>query len=259
MAAQNGGFIFTLQEEHVTAAIHALAGVANLDVLSRPYILTSDNQQASIFVGQRVPFITNSRITETGQTINTIQYDDIGILLNVTPHINPQGLVTMDVDPSVATLTAQSVPISETANAPVFAKRSAHSRVAIRDGQTIVIGGLMEDRITKGVDKVPLLGDIPILGLLFRRTTEDKTKTELLIFLTPHVALQPERLQAISEAEQAATKIVQDAVEKGAYQEHLKGLQVGASSQPTSSEATPGPPEDQAPTQDRGDPDETRP
>ena len=228
VSAQNSGFIFRLEEENVSAAVRAIAGVAKLDVLSRPYILTSDNQQASIMVGQEVPFITSSRITETGQTINTIQYDDIGIILNVTPHINPQGLVTMDVAPEISTLTGETVPISDTVAAPVFAKRSAQSRVAIRDGQTIVIGGLMEDRLTKSVDKVPLLGDIPVLGLLFRRTIERKTKTELLIFLTPHVALVPDDLEGMSEQEKQGAKIIPDAVEKGAFEEHLKGMKRGA-------------------------------
>ncbi|MFH1731063.1 MAG: type II secretion system secretin GspD [Planctomycetota bacterium] len=241
VADQTGGFIFKLEEKNVTAAIRALAETAKLDVLSRPYILTSDNQQASIMVGQEVPFITNTRTTDTGQTINTIEYDDIGIILNVTPHINPEGLVTMDVYPEISTLTGQTVPISEAVNAPVFAKRSAQSRVAIRDGQTIVIGGLMEDRNTTNVQKVPLLGDIPVLGLLFRRTVEQKTKTELLIFLTPHVAQEPEDLKGMSESEKAGTKVIQNAVEKGAFDEHLKGMERGAAPRPVTPEPEPGP------------------
>jgi len=239
VAAQSGGFMFTMNEHNVTAAIRAIAGIAKLDVLSRPYILASDNQEASIMIGKEVPFITNTRTTDTGQTINTIEYDDIGIILTVTPHINPQGLVTLDVYPEISTLTGETVPISETVNAPVFAKRSAESRVAIRDGQTIVIGGLMEDRNTKSVDKVPILGDIPGLGLLFQRTVEKKTKTELLIFLTPHVAQQPEELKDMSEAEKAGTKAVRDAVEPGGLEEHLRGMSRGAASRPATQETEP--------------------
>ncbi|HAU37954.1 MAG TPA: type II secretion system protein GspD [Phycisphaerales bacterium] len=239
VAAQSGGFMFTMNEHNVAAAIRAIAGIAKLDVLSRPYILASDNQEASIMIGKEVPFITNTRTTDTGQTINTIEYDDIGIILTVTPHINPQGLVTLDVYPEISTLTGETIPISETVNAPVFAKRSAESRVAIRDGQTIVIGGLMEDRNTKSVDKVPVLGDIPGLGLLFQRTVDKKTKTELLIFLTPHVAQQPEELKDMSEAEKAGTKAVRDAVEPGAFEEHLRGMNRGAASQPAKQETEP--------------------
>jgi general secretion pathway protein D len=239
VAAQKDGFSFKLSEENVTAAIHAIAGAGKLDVLSRPYILTSDNQEASIMVGQEVPFITRSQTTDTGQTINTIEYDSVGIILDVTPHINPNGLVTLDVYPEISTQTGDSVPISDTVRSPVFARRYAQSRVAIRDGQTIVIGGLMEDRLTKSVDKVPILGDIPCLGALFSRTIETKTKTELLIFLTPHVALQPDELKEMSEDEKAGLKLVPNAVEPGTYDDHMKGMQRGASTRPACNDDAP--------------------
>jgi len=227
VAAQSNGIMFRVIEEDVSVALRALEEVGKLDVLSRPYILASDNQAASITVGQEVPFIRNTRTTETGQTINTIEYEDIGIILNVTPHINPEGLVIMDVAPEISTLTGDSVPISETLSAPVFAKRSAKSRVAVRDGQTIVIGGLMEDKKTDTIKRVPLLGDIPWLGALFRRTVKETSKTELLIFLTPHVAAEAVALKAMSEDEMAGTRIVPDAVGPGAYEEHLEGLRRG--------------------------------
>jgi general secretion pathway protein D len=227
VAAQATGFMLKVLDGDFTAAIHLLAGVGKLDVLSRPYILTSDNQQASIMVGQEVPFITRSQLTDTGQTINTIEYDDIGIILTVTPHINPDGLVIMDVYPEISALTGQTVPISETVNAPVFARRAAQSRVAIRDGQTIVIGGLMEDRNTDHVDKVPILGDIPWLGAIFSHTTKDKIKTELLIFLTPHVAKVPDDLQGMAASELENSKVIRNSVEPGSFDEHMKGMNAG--------------------------------
>lgn len=226
------GFVFQLNEDNITAAIRALSTVTKLDVLSRPYILTSDNQEAQIMVGQSVPFVTNTQTFDTGAINNSIEYDDIGIILDVTPHINPTGLVTMDVYPEISTLTGDTVPISNSLNAPVFAKRFAQARVAVRDGQTIVIGGLMQDQLTKSIDKVPGLGDIPGLGILFQHKTEKKTKTELLIFITPHVALQPDELKDMSEKEKAGLKIVPQAVEPGAFDEHLKGLDRGASTRP---------------------------
>jgi general secretion pathway protein D len=152
--------------------------------------------------------------------------------LNVIPHINTEGLVIMDVSPEISSLTGTTVPISETVNAPVFAKRSALSRVVIKDGQTIVIGGLMEDRKTETIESLPLLGRIPILRWIFGRTQSTKTKTELLIFLTPHVASQAETLQGMSKDEMEGSKITPRAVEKGAFQEHMKGMERGS--------ATPG-------------------
>jgi general secretion pathway protein D len=231
VAAQTGGGIVRILETDVTAALRALDTVGKLDVLSRPYILTSDNQLASILIGQSVPFITNSRTTELGGTINTIQYDDVGIMLQVLPHINgdgPDAVVIMDVAPEISALTGTSVPISETVNAPVFARRNAFSRVAIRNGQTIVIGGLMEDRKTETISKVPLLGDIPILGHAFKRTQSTKAKTELLIFLTPQVAPTPEVVEDISRSEIQSSKVVPTAVQRGAFQEHMDAMGRGA-------------------------------
>ena len=220
-----GGLVVSVLQKDITATLAALEKVGKLDVLSRPYILSSDNQAASITVGQRVPFITNTRTTETGQTINTIQYQDIGIILKVTPHINPDGLVILDVSPEISALTGTTVPISETVKAPVFAKRSASSRVAIRDGQTIVIGGLMEDKKTEDTRKVPGLGSIPLLGNLFRRNTTEGTKTELLIFLTPHVATEAEQLRELSSLEVERSPGVRQAVKQGTFQEYMKAME----------------------------------
>ncbi len=229
-AAATGGLKVSVLEPHVTATLRALSSEGKLDVLSRPYILASDNQLATITVGQEVPFITNSRITDTGGTINTVQYQDIGIILNVTPHINPDGLVILDVAPEISSLTGTTVPIQAGVEAPVFAKRSADSRVGIPNGQTIVIGGLMEDKKTSTIRKVPILGDIPILSLLFKRTEVTKSKTELLIFLTPHVAAQPTNLRPMSQDEMGGLKLTPNAVQPGTLEEHLDGLQRGKTS-----------------------------
>ncbi|HZL34731.1 MAG TPA: secretin N-terminal domain-containing protein, partial [Tepidisphaeraceae bacterium] len=215
--AANGGLAVSLMETNLNATLHALATEGKLDVLSRPYILASDNQLASITVGQEVPFITNTQLNALGGQTNTITYQDIGIILNVTPHINPEGLVILDVAPEISQLTGSTVSIGSGVDAPVIAKRSALSRVGIQNGQTIVIGGLMEDRKTDTISKVPILGDIPILGELFKRTQTDKTKTELLIFLTPHVAQQPDFLKDMAADEMRGTKLTPNAVSPGMF------------------------------------------
>jgi len=225
--ATNGGFIGTIKETNFTAVLHALQTVGKLDVLSRPYILASDNQLASIIVGQTVPIPTDSRVTDTGQTISSIQYQNIGIILNVTPHINPDGLVILDVNPEISSLSGQSVPTGPGQSAPIFNTRSADSRVGIIDGRTIVIGGLMEDRTTQTLSKVPLLGDIPGLGLLFQHNVTSKSKTELLIFLTPHVASRPDMLSPMSQDELKGTKLTPNAVAPGVFDEHMRGMKRG--------------------------------
>lgn len=233
VAGAVGGLKTRIVEDNYEIFLRALEKTGKLDVLSRPYILASDNQLATITVGQEVPFITNTRLTETGQTINTIQYQDIGIILDVIPHINPDGLVIMDVAPEISALTGTTVPVSANVEAPVFAKRSAQSRVSINNGQTIVIGGLMEDRKTDTVNKVPILGDIPIVGMAFRRSVVSKTKTELLIFLTPHVASNPDALVGISKGEEESAKVVPGAVDRKTYEDHMKAMHRGAATQPT--------------------------
>ena len=237
-AAVNGGLVVNFVESNVNVTLRALATAGKLDVLSRPYILASDNQLASITVGQEVPFITDTRTTDLGQTINTIQYQDIGIILNVTPHINTDGLVILDVAPEISQLTGTTVPISGQVSAPVFAKRSAQSRVGIRDGQTIVIGGLMEDRKTSTVRKIPILGDIPLIGPLFQRIEVTKAKTELLIFLTPHVAQQPEALKPMSQDEIKGTQLTPGAVGPGVFDEHIRGMQRGGNVKPSTQPTT---------------------
>ena len=224
----NGGLAVSILENNLTATFHALAVQGRLDVLSRPYILTSDNQEANILVGQQYPFITDTRTTDTGETINTVNYQNIGISLDVTPHINPDGLVILDVSPQIGDVADTSITITNGVTSPVFDTRTASSRVGVRDGDTIVIGGLMQDQKTQTINKIPILGDIPYLGVLFSRNNVTKTKTELLIFLTPHVAPLPSALPSMARSETSNLKIAPSAVEPGTFQDHLHGMQLGA-------------------------------
>ncbi len=183
----NPGFQVSVTGGDVNFMLRALESQGRLEMLSRPQILASDNQEATINIGQRVPFITNSRITEEGTTINTIEYQDVGILLNVTPRINPDGFVKLEVNPEISALDDSTVPISEGVNAIIVNSRSAETTVTVQDGHTIIIGGLITTTDRDRLNKVPFLGDIPGLGWLFRSTRKVKERTELLIILTPTV------------------------------------------------------------------------
>jgi type II secretory pathway component GspD/PulD (secretin) len=143
----------------------------------------------------------------------------------VTPSINPEGLVIMTVKPEISTTTDETVPISETVNAAVFAKRSSQSRVAVKNGQTIVIGGLMQDQETDSIKKVPLVGDIPVLGGLFKRTIKEKEKTELLIFLTPQVAGESSALKNISEHERSKSKVLNKLDENPDIKDQIENME----------------------------------
>jgi len=212
-------------EGDLDMTISALQESGRLNVLSRPYILTRNNQMATITVGEEVPIPTGSS-QGTATTTTTFDYrDDIGIVLNVTPSINVDGLVNMVVTPQITTRTGETVQISEDLFPEVFATRSADTRVAVRDGQTIVIGGLIEDQITETVRKIPLLGDIPIAGHLFKRTIKEKSKTELLIFLTPHVAKEAADLTPIYEAERSRSTLDKDEKTAEIFRRHMQGMQ----------------------------------
>ncbi|MDP6045994.1 MAG: type II and III secretion system protein, partial [Phycisphaerae bacterium] len=137
-----------------------------------------------------VPFVTNSRVTDQGSVFNTIQYEDVGIILETTPRINPEGEIKLEVKAEISSISdSDSVEISEGVNAIVLNNRSATTTVTVKDGHTIVIGGLITTQDNNTEKKVPFLGDLPILGELFKSTTITKNRTELLIVLTPYVQL----------------------------------------------------------------------
>jgi general secretion pathway protein D len=209
------GAFYRLLGRDVTATIHALSSMNKTEILSRPSILTRSNQQATIMVGQSVPIITNSRVSDTtNTTINTVQYQDIGIILRVTPFITSDGLVEMIVAPEISSLSATTVPISNTVSSPVIDKRSADTVIVTKSDKTVVIGGLIANERTGKDSKVPILGDIPIIGNAFKRTASSNTKTELLIFLTPHVINTPDELGTLTTSEREKLELAPKAFEK---------------------------------------------
>jgi len=225
LASETRGGFWKILDEDLEVVIRAMADTSKLEVLSRPSVLTRNNQQATITVGQEVPFIRNSRITDGGDIINTIEYEDIGIILNVTPRITENRLVEMSVSPEISTLSGETVPISNTVNARIIAKRAASTNVVVDDGRTVVIGGLMEDNATETIKKIPILGDIPYLGSAFKRTIKEKSKTELLIFLTPHVVENSEELRDISLSERDKAEISPKVFTKKQFDRYIDNLE----------------------------------
>ncbi len=217
------GFVSDVISGDLSVTLRALQEVGDLNILSRPYILTSNNQTATINVGQEYPFITDSTRTDNDSVVNTVEYRTIGITLEVTPSINADGLVIMDVKPEITTAAAETVTISQDFDATVFNSRTAESRIAVPHGSTIVIGGLMQDTEVESVEKVPLLGDLPILGGLFKRTIVDKSKTELLVFLTPQVASDIKDLELLSNHEQALSDFINNTGQHKAESDAIKG------------------------------------
>ncbi len=192
------------------ATMRAIAQAGKTEVLSRPSILTRNNQPATITVGQSVPLVSNTRFDAVNGQINTVSYQNVGIILRVTPFITQDGKVEMIVAPEISSLADRTewVPISSGALAPVINTRSADTVVVTPDGQTVVIGGLMQNNRTQSDSKVPLLGDIPLLGMAFKRKVKTNVKTELIIFLTPHIVTVPGQLASLSARERANSEMI---------------------------------------------------
>jgi general secretion pathway protein D len=242
LAGLSTGYFVRLASDDWSATLRLLATKGKLEVLSRPSIMARNNQEAVIVVGSEVPFITNSRITDDGQTINTIQYDNVGIILRVTPFITSEGTVEMIVAPEISTLTDQTVPISNNASAPVIAKRSAETVVVTPHAETVVIGGLMETQKTESVQKVPILGDIPFLGLPFRRTIKVDQKRELLIFLTPYIINDRQGIVTTTSGEISNAEMLEKAFPQKELSKFLDGLPMPSDGEaPKRPAATPAP------------------
>lgn len=197
--AQFGGLNLSVTGGDIRFFLRALQSQGRMEVLSRPQVLAADNQEARINIGQRVPFITNSRVTEEGTTLNTIQYEPVGINLNVIPRINDDGFVKLEVAPEISSISTSTVQISEGVNAIVVNSRSAETTVTVQDGHTIIIGGLITTSDENREDKVPILGDIPYMGNLFKSTSLVKERRELLIVLTPHILRTSSEADAITD------------------------------------------------------------
>jgi len=184
------------------AVLHALQSHGAVNVLSTPNILTSDNKEAEIFVGQNVPFITGTNLSSTGLSQQSVERKDVGIALKITPQISEGEYVKLDIYQEISAVVPTAVS-SGTVNASdlVTTKRSAKTSVVVKDKDTVVIGGLIQDQETETENKVPLLGDIPGLGWLFKTKSKQRTKTNLLIVLTPRIIRGAEEMAEVTGAQ----------------------------------------------------------
>jgi general secretion pathway protein D len=206
LASGAGGLTYftTFRNLNLDTVVHALASTSNSKVLSTPIIQTMDNVEADITVGESVPVPTSqtsSLVSGTGTlatsgVTSSIQYQDVAIELKVTPRINPDGYVRMDVEQKVNDLGA-NVNIGGTI-VPTILKREAKSSLAVQDKSTIVLGGLIQATKALTTTKTPFLGDIPVIGQIFKSQVNNKKRTELIIFIRPTVLRTD--LAAVAEA-----------------------------------------------------------
>lgn len=200
---------------NIGGLLRALQSDSDVNLLSTPQLLTSDNQKAEIIVAQNVPFPTGQSQTVGGNVLTTIERKDVGIILRLTPQIMESDMVKLDVYQEISAVTDTPQSVSGVVVGPTTNKRSATSTIIVKDKQTVVMGGLVQDNLTSSENKIPLLGDIPLLGWLFKFQSKHPVKTNLLIFLTPYIVKESEDLAAISsqKTEQMGTFLEENKIE----------------------------------------------
>ncbi len=189
----------------IGAIVQAMQKQTGVNILSTPHILASNHRKAKIIVGENRAFVTQSRITETTDpvtptVIKTFEYKDVGVILDITPHVSQGGMIRLEIKSEFTKLLEDVT--SASLDTPTTAKRTAQTVVTMGSGATVVIGGLIRDDMVKNVKKVPLLGDIPLLGLLFQSQSHHTQKTNLLLFITPRVLSSQEALQEMTDQKQ---------------------------------------------------------
>jgi general secretion pathway protein D len=212
----------------IAAFVRAVKTDSDFNVISTPQILTLDNEEASIEVGQNIPFVT--QVVESSQTtdrpIQNFQYKDVGVTLKVTPQINEDGFIRLKVEESVKAVISQTA-LQGSVLAPTTTYRTAKTSITVKDGETAVIGGLIEARLDRGKTGTPCLSDIPGFGWLFKTTNDRDDKTNLMVFMTPRVARGVEDAKKIydqkklymeNEAQKALKAQEQEVIRKKAFE-----------------------------------------
>jgi type II secretion system protein D len=204
-----GGLVLSASSENVSVLLRALDQTSHVEILSRPQIMTLDNQPAFIQVGERVPRIVATSINTIGQ-VNTVELEDVGLILGLTPRISPEGMVVMDIDAEKSQVgpEAEGIPISvsaegEIVRSPRVEITRAQTTVSAASGQTVVLGGLITNGNMSISRSVPWLGDIPLLGELFKYDSHRNDRRELLIIMTPHVIRGPQDAEYHKQIEMA--------------------------------------------------------
>ena len=181
-------------------AIEALAAVTKVKVLSAPQVMVLDNEPARLQVGQQVPVLTGtatSTLTTGAPVVNSVDYHATGVIMQVTPRVNSGGLVTLDIAQEVSDVAPQAT--NSVAGSPTFDDQTFRTRVAIQDGQTVGMAGLIRDNLSEGNSGLPFLKDIPLLGTLLSSQNNTRARSELLVLITPHVVHDQRDARALTE------------------------------------------------------------
>jgi general secretion pathway protein D len=192
-------FNYIFQSNDARVVLSALTSVTDVRIISAPHLLVLDNEQARLQVGDQVPIVTQqatSVIDPDAPLVNTVEYRDTGVILEIIPHVNSSGLVILDIIQEVSDVAET---VTSGIDSPTIQQRQVASTVVVQTGETVALGGLIRDRHTEGETGIPVLSEIPVLGNLFKTTTNTDDRTELLILLTPRVVRNANDARALTE------------------------------------------------------------
>jgi general secretion pathway protein D len=192
---------------NIGAVVRAYGTDSDVHILSTPQIMTTDNEEAEITVADNIPFLTRKDVSDAGVDYSNYEFKDVGVTLNITPQINQERFVRLKIFQKVDQVVNQ-----EEVGLPTTLTRQANTTIVIKDGQTVVIGGLIDETKNNTSYKVPILGDIPILGHLFRSTSRSLDKKNLYIFITPHIIENPAEAQDLYEDKKGHIDSIEESV-----------------------------------------------
>jgi general secretion pathway protein D len=178
--------------------LNALNAITTVNILSTPSLTVLDNRQATLQVGQEIPVTTLQSVAALGNTFNSVSYLDTGVILAITPHISESGRLMLDIDQQVSNPVPGSGLNAASGNNPTIEQRKVKTQVGVTDGESLVLGGLIQDQRSKTANQIPVLGDFPVVGSAFKDKDDTINKTELIIMITPHV------IRSMSEAREIA-------------------------------------------------------
>ena len=193
------GFSYVFDTDNLRATVNALQGITDVKFLSAPTLMVLDNETARLQVGDEVPVVTRSStstVDDDAPIVNTVEFRDTGVILNITPRVNASGLVILDIDQEVSEVIETT---TSGIDSPTIQQRKLESTIAVQNGETVALGGLIRDRLEENETGIPILGDIPILGNLFKATDNSARRTELLVLITPQVVRNQDDARAVTE------------------------------------------------------------
>ena len=208
------GFSYMFAGSNIKVILDALATVTHVEVVSSPEVMVLNNQTANLQVGDRIPIITQqavSTVTGDAPIVNSVEYEDTGVILKVTPRVNRGGMVMLDISQEVSEVASAT---TSGIQSPTIQERKISSSVAVQDGETIVLGGLISDSRTQTKSGIPYLQDVPLLGNLFRDTGDNKARTELMVLITPHVVDDIKKARKVTDELRHKLPAVQSVFER---------------------------------------------